>query len=649
MHGSDRPSDAVRDVTDYLHFVFPTAEDSNVAALEGDLNTLALTYPRLADEVRDREIVIAHHDTEQGRKDATAAARQVADRAHSIRLWAVPGFGSRCATMKEWCAANSLVNILELAHAAKWVDFVVFVSGQDQVSPDFTAIDPRRIAVDLIPVPSLEDVMIPERLRAWAVDISKRAWIPTDCTMAAAVVALSGLLGRRLAIRPKRRDRWLVVPNLWGGAVGLSGSMKTAAVEEGLRPLKRLAADAMDAHKVAMEGWHQRSLIASARRSAAKKELEQAARKKLGEARLEELAREASEGDGEAPPEPTRHLVNDVTIEKLGELMAANPNGLTLYRDELTGLLRTLEKQGHESDRGFLLESWNGTGSYTFDRIGRGTVHVPAACLAIFGGIQPGPLAKYLRGSLSGEEADGFVPRFQVLVYPDAFVSYTYVDKLPDAGARDRAYKAFEAIASLEPAGLGCEVDQDSGIPFLGFDDEAQALFVEWFTALEVRLRSGSLSPIMTAHLSKYRSLFPSLALVFHLVDSAGPDGKIVRLVPVSLEAAEVAAAWCDYLEAHAERVYQMAADGDPTDAIRLAGKIKDSLSNPFTIRDVQRKGWAGLTSNEDVRRTLGILEDRGWIKIVELPSSDPLGRGRPSEQCWINPKVASLPEGGGA
>ena len=101
-----------------------------------------------------------------------------------------------------------------------------------------------------------------------------------------------------------------------------------------------------------------------------------------------------------------------------------------------------------------------------------------------------------------------------------------------------------------------------------------------------------------------------------------------------------MASDWCDLLEGHARRMYQAAADGDPSDAVRLGDRIVESLSNPFTLRDVQRKGWTGLSSNEEVRRAVGILEDRGWVKMVEIPSSDPRGRGRPSEQVWINPRV---------
>src|SRR5262249_25469479 len=56
--------------------------------------------------------------------------------------------------------------------------------------------------------------------------------------------------------------------------------------------------------------------------------------------------------------------------------------------------------------------------------------------------------------------------------------------------------------------------------------------------------------------LGKYRSLMPTLALIFHLVDIADGSGS----GPVSMQAAGMAAAWCDYLEAHARRVYGMVA-----------------------------------------------------------------------------------------
>jgi len=44
------------------------------------------------------------------------------------------------------------------------------------------------------------------------------------------------------------------------------------------------------------------------------------------------------------PPRERRYVVNDTTVEKLGELLNQNPNGLLLFRDELSGFLRLMAR-----------------------------------------------------------------------------------------------------------------------------------------------------------------------------------------------------------------------------------------------------------------------------------------------------------------
>jgi putative DNA primase/helicase len=501
--------------------------------------------------------------------------------------------------------------------------------------PEFAG-DPKPIVVELLPVRGLDSRMIPLPLRSWLVDIANRGAFALEYPAAAAIVGLSGLIGRRIAIRPKRHDNWLVTPNLWGAAVGPPGIQKSPGIEEALRPLKRLAADAIEAHKDAMAAYLEQQMVAVSKRGAAKKKLEAEAKKGASDDALAELARTALAGDDASAPTARRYLINDATIEKLGELLEQNPNGLVVFRDELSGWLRTMDRQGHEGDRGFYLEAWNGNGSFTFDRIGRGTHHIPNVCLSIFGSIQPGPLARYLRRSISGEDADGFIPRFQLLFYPDAPPKFINVDRYPDTDAKNEAYAVFKALDRLDPVARRCEVDQDRGIPYLGFSTDAQDFFDAWRLELENRLRSGGLSNVMTCHLAKYRSLLPSLALIFHVTNTHVDD----QLTPVNLDAVESAAAWCELLELHAHRIYHAGMEGDPDDAIRLAERIKQSRPNAFTIRDVQRKGWAGLSTNEDVRRAVGILEDRGWVKVVKIPSTET--GGGPAEKVWIHPTLAN-------
>ena len=41
-----------------------------------------------------------------------------------------------------------------------------------------------------------------------------------DYVAAALIVGLGSVIGARCAIKPKRRDDWIVTPNLFGGVVG---------------------------------------------------------------------------------------------------------------------------------------------------------------------------------------------------------------------------------------------------------------------------------------------------------------------------------------------------------------------------------------------------------------------------------------------
>jgi hypothetical protein len=133
----------------------------------------------------------------------------------------------------------------------------------------------------------------------------------------------------------------------------------------------------------------------------------------------------------------------------------------------------------------------------------------------------------------------------------------------------------------------------------------------------------------------------PSLALLYHLVDLVDVErGEAAGKGPVSLEAARLAAQWCGFLEEHARRIYQSGSDGDMGPAQTLAERIAESLPSPFRARDVVRKCWSGLTSQDEVDRALGILEEHGWVRPVEAPAGEKGGRS--TVEYHINPAANS-------
>jgi putative DNA primase/helicase len=487
---------------------------------------------------------------------------------------------------------------------------------------------PQPIPSGLPPVPAFDGRLLPSALAPWVADIAERAQCPPAFVAVGALVAAAAVIGRQVAIRPKRADDWTVIPNLWGLAVGRPGLMKSAALAEALKPLEPLIADARIAYE--------RERVTHRFRHAAHRAREQALTRRLREAVAQDDPTEDLRYAFEVPEVPPlreqRYVVNDTTVEKLGELLNQNPNGLLLFRDELSGFLRLMARPGHENDRGFYCEAWNGTGAYTYDRLGRGTLRIEAACVSVLGGIQPGPLAAYLHETFAGGGDDGLLPRFQLAVFPDPPPRWRNIDRWPDAEARVRAFAIFRQLATLDLAALAAEELTPGERPFLRFAPDAQARFDAWRAELEATLRREDDHPVLLSHLAKYRSLMPSLALIVHLIDAVdrGTRG------PVSRAAAEQAAAWCTYLEAHARRLYASVTDPARVAAALLAGKLaRGRLPTPFTARDVYRNAWTGLTEPRVVRHTLALLADLGWLRAEPARAGD---GGRPTVRWHINP-----------
>lgn len=484
---------------------------------------------------------------------------------------------------------------------------------------------PQPLPDGLPSVPAFEAELLPEAFRPWVMDVAERMQCPPDYPAVGVMVEAGSLIGRQLAIRPKRHDDWTVVPNLWGIIVGRPSLLKSPALHEALHPLRAMEAQAAKDHQDVVADWEADQVIAKEAVKVNATEIRKLLKKDDRQG-AHALARQDLQPDAE--PARRRYLVNDATIEKLALILASNPTGVLVFRDELIGFLRGLEREGHEQDRAFYLESWSGLGRFTVDRVGRGTLDIEACCVSILGGIQPGPLSDYLAAAVRlGVADDGLLQRFQLAVWPDPPATWRNVDRWPQQHAKHVATEACRGLAQLDPTALDAE-REDDGIPFLRLDAAAQSVFDEWRADLERRLRSGQEHPALEAHLAKYRSLIPSLALIAHLVSGgAGP-------VPVAEIARAIA--WGRYLEGHARRLYQSVTHQQTEAARRLASKlIKGELTTPFALRDVYRPQWSGLAERGIAQSAVDVLEDHDWIVQEVQPTP-----GRHKTLYHLNPRV---------
>jgi len=404
--------------------------------------------------------------------------------------------------------------------------------------------------------------------------------------------------------------------------------MKSPTLGASLSPIKRLQSWAFEEFNRQMADHEAQDEIAKLKKQAAKLD----AKKKLSKDKSADVADLLKQDAGEAMPVLKRYIANNASYEALGELLMENHNGLMVEADEIIGLLKQLDAGGQEVARSFYLTAADGDKSYTFDRIMRGKgLHVPALCLSIIGGIQPGVLAEYVRQATGGGAgADGLLQRFGLMVYPDISPTWTEIDRYPDSAAKTAVDQLAERLDNLRADSIGAETDQYEAVPFLRFDDDAQSLFSVWRKNLETRLRSGDEHPSIVSHLSKYRKLIPSLALINHLCeDGTGPvtQSSLLRAI-----------AFSEYLESHAKRIYSYATRPDIESAKTLLKKLTThKLSVPFKARDIYRNGWTGLETPAKAQAAINLLREYGHLVEEELDTG-----GRSTSQFYWIPEVKS-------
>ena len=124
--------------------------------------------------------------------------------------------------------------------------------------------------------------------------------------------------------------------------------MKSPALREAMRPLRLLEKKAFEAFEGDIQQWRAERELHKLQREADKSNALK--RLKKGETVEPDALTLDCAGD---EPQPRRYVVNDSSVEALGEILRYNPSGALAYRDELVGLLKSLDKEGSEGARGF--------------------------------------------------------------------------------------------------------------------------------------------------------------------------------------------------------------------------------------------------------------------------------------------------------
>lgn len=476
--------------------------------------------------------------------------------------------------------------------------------------------------------------IIPTSLRGWAKEVSELMQVPLESVTVPMIVALSSLIGRQVVIRPKQLDTTFeIVPNLWGAVISSPGSKKTPTVEMALEPLYRLAKRAKSNYQDAMEKFKDVELEHQLKTDTLNADY------KAKKVDMESYSKKVATIDNnleESRPIERRYILNDTTTEKLMLIHKDNPNGLMVYREELIGWFASLDKRGREEDRSLSLQSWSGKQSFEVDRINRGNLYLPHVCLSLFGNMVPSSIEKYLKEKLykSGGD-DGLLDRIQLLIYPELIKDWKRIDRTPNDKELNNVFKVYESLDNFDYTKFKLEMDDVDSIPHIHFGSDAQELYNKWITKLERRILSGKIRPEILGHISKYRSLMPSLSLVFHMVDQSLKTPSDIEST-IQSPSVKRAIYWCRYLESQLHKIYDIVIPDKKTSSDALLTKIyKGKVVNGNRIRDIYRHGWSLLDTKDKVNDAVLMLSEDNILRVDRIK-----GSGSESETITIHPEI---------
>lgn len=514
--------------------------------------------PEHAEYLRGRSVVVLPDNDPRGWRHAEQVAETLVGVAVSTKVVYLPGLPEK-GDASDWIdghgdAAEPEVirrNLLQLVLDA---DEYQSDADDEQAADDAAVHEP-------FPIEAL-----PEPLRSHTKAIA--ASVQVDPAMAAlpALCAAAAAIGGSRCIR--LNHDWFEPSILWAAVVAKSGEGKTPAAKFATAPSQQRDADAQQ---------NNANLLA---------EYEQQKAEHAVDRKAWEKAQSKGQINEPLPDEPTppallRHTVSDVTIEKLAEVLADNPRGVLLVRDELAGLLGGFDRYSGGrggAERAHYLSIHSGQAIQVDRKTGeRRSLYVASPHVSIFGGVQP----DLLHGVVDDDDVAAGLPARFLFAMPPRVPKRWKRPPIPERHT-DAVAAAMNRLFGLEPA------TGDDGRPrpeVVLLDAEADRLFGEFF---ERHCAEGDgLHGPLAAAWPKLRASAGRLLLVIHTVRAAA--GEPVDPLLAGADSTRMAITLADWFGNEARRVYGRRGENQVDRDRRELVEWIERRGGEVTVRDLTR------------------------------------------------------------
>jgi hypothetical protein len=220
--------------------------------------------------------------------------------------------------------------------------------------------------------------IFPKAIQQYVTECNQKLNASVDFMCVSYLWLMSVLIGNTLKVKVK--NGWIDSPILWISVIGTAGVGKTPDIKLILKPLLDL---------------NSQEIKRNIKRQKEYKE-------------YQNMSKEDKEVNGtKEEPIKTQMIVDDITMESLIDMHSYNPKSIGVFKDELAGWFKDMNKYRDGSDKERFLSAWSGD-SIVLNRKTADDSFVESPFIPILGGIQPSIFKEF---QTSENKHNGFMDR----------------------------------------------------------------------------------------------------------------------------------------------------------------------------------------------------------------------------------------------
>lgn len=324
--------------------------------------------------------------------------------------------------------------------------------------------------------------IFPANIQAYITECNRTLSSSVDYLGCSLLWLISLCVGNSMQIEVKRG--WREIGTIWLALVGKAGIGKTPSISNIIFPIE-------DVNKKLIQKYNKDYEFFDEYNSLSDKE-----KKEYPEVQK---------------PIKNQFIANDITLEALVDLHQESDNAVGVFKDELAGWFKDMNKYKAGSDLEFWLSSWSGK-AVNLNRMSRAGSFVNRPLIPVMGGIQPSIFGSFYTDE---NKDNGFMDRM-LLSYPELKVENYSDSEMSDDVLRwynDSMIKFFDSVKNKR-----IHRDNEGNIipTILRWSDEAKTEWIRIFNKITEVQNSDNESEFMKSMLPKQKAYIPRFALLLH-------------------------------------------------------------------------------------------------------------------------------------